>query len=339
MPIRAFSAVSTHLNHCKLLNRLIVCGLFAAILMTSRLSEASIGRLNRYEYARAAMGVRARIVVYAPDRRTAELACQRAFDRLAELEDVMSDYRPSSELMRLCAKAGGPPVKVSKDLLMVLLRAREVSKISNGAFDVTVGPLVRLWREARKTLRLPDPSKLQSSLKLVGWQKMCIDPKRSTVRLKFPGMLLDLGGIAKGYACDEALKVLKRCRISRALVEMGGDIALGDPPPGKRGWLIEIPCAPTDLRRQELSNCGVSTSGDAEQFVEIDGQRYSHIVDPRTGLGVTDRIEVTIIASDCTTSDSLATAISVLGTQKDTELLKRCYPKARIFMRKATDGG
>jgi thiamine biosynthesis lipoprotein len=250
----------------------------------------------------------------------------------------MSDYRPTSELMRLCAKAGGPAVKVSRDLLKVLLKAQEISRLSDGAFDVTVGPLVKLWREARATRKMPDESRLCSARELVGWRKLEIDAKNATVRLKYPGMLLDLGGIAKGYACDAALRTLKRCGINRALIEMGGDIALGDPPPGKKGWLVQIPAAQADERCSQLANCGVSTSGDAEQFVEINGRRYSHIVDPRTGLGLTHRAEVTVIAPDCTTSDCLATAASVLGPEKAAQWMRRYFPRVRLYVRPAADG-
>lgn len=294
---------------------------------------ASASSLQRFEYSKVAMGVRARLVVYAPSQKLAETACKRAFDRIARLEDVMSDYRPTSELMRLCAKAGGAPVRVSRDLLRVLLKAQEVSRLSNGAFDVTVGPLVRLWREARRVGKLPPSSELDRALKLVGWRKVEIDSRRSTIRLSERGMLLDLGGIAKGYACDEALKTLRQFGVSRALVEMGGDIAVGSSPPGRDGWEIEVPAAPPGERKQKLTNCGISTSGDTEQFVEIDGKRYSHIVDPRTGLGLTHRTEVTVIARDCTTSDSLATAASVLGPDGAGALARKYYPHARIFMR------
>lgn len=314
---------------------IVLCSIL--ITFTSRLAYCGVSseRLERFEYSQVAMGVRARIVVYAASQKSAELACTRAFARIAQLEDVLSDYRPHSELIRLCAKAGGTAVKVSRDLLKVLLKAQQVARVSDGAFDITVGPLVKLWREARSTRRMPDESQLCSARRLVGWRNIEIHPTNSTIRLKKPGMLLDLGGIAKGYACDEALKTLKLYGVRRALVEMGGDIALGDPPPGKGGWLIEIPCAPVEKRRQELANCGVSTSGDAEQFVEIDGRRYSHIVDPRTGVGVTHRAEVTVIASDCTTSDSLATAASVLGPGKAAEWIRRHYPRARIYVRVA----
>jgi len=274
------------------------------------------------------MGVRARIVVYAADRESAERACHAAFDRIADLDGIMSDYRPNSELMRLCAKAGGPPVKSSPELLFVLQKAEELSRRSDGAFDVTVGPFVKLWRKARKSGALPSQQEIGAARKLVGWQKMVIDADPGTVRLDATGMLLDLGGIAKGYACDEALRVLRQHEIRSALVEMGGDLVVSEAPPGKKGWEIEVPNArdpgrvvgAVSRRRFPLSNAAVSSSGDTEQYIEIEGVRYSHIVDPRTGLGLTNRIAVTVIAPDGITSDGLSTAISVLGSDKRQEL-------------------
>lgn len=295
---------------------------------------------TRFEYSEVAMGVRARIVLYATDEATAQKAARAAYDRIAVLEEIMSDYRPDSELMRLSAKSGGPAVKVSPELLFILQKSQELAKRSDGAFDVTVGPVVKLWRKARKAGVMPPKEELDAARKLVGWRKLHIDPKGGLVRLDTPGMQLDLGGIAKGYGCDEAIRTLKANGIKSALVEMGGDIVVSDAPPGKKGWEIEVANA-TDpaqsfdkLRMLTLSNAAVSSSGDTEQFVEIGGKRYSHIVDPKTGLGLTDRIAVTIIAPNGTTSDGLSTAISVLGETKGRALAKT-YPGVSVYIRKA----
>src|SRR5262249_12314877 len=141
---------------------------------------AHSGGLTRFTYTEYHMGVDARLVVYAPDQRTAEDACAAAFERIAALDTIMSDYRRDSELMRLCARAGGPPERVSPDLFIVLRRAQEVAQRSGGAFDVTVGPLVALWRQARKTRALPDPSALERARRLVGWQKLRLDEAART---------------------------------------------------------------------------------------------------------------------------------------------------------------
>src|SRR5207244_12911520 len=170
---------------------------------------------------------------------------------------------------------------------------------SDGAFDVTVGPVVQLWRHARRTQQLPDQDELAAALAKVGYQRVDREAKKRTVRWRAPGMQLDLGGIAKGYAADEVLKLLRaRFAIKQALVAASGDIACGDPPPDKDAWSVDI--APIAKGQKpltvKLANAAVSTSGDLEQFVVIGGVRYSHIVDPKTGLGVTGRCSVTAIA-------------------------------------------
>ena len=292
--------------------------------------------LSRFQYTQLHMGVAVRLVVYAPDEPTAVRACTAAYARIAALEDIMSDYRPTSELMRLCAQAGGPPVRVSDDLFLVLRRAHDLARRSNGAFDVTVGPLVVLWRKARKIGALPDAAQLRRARELTGWRKMRLDEQARTVQLLVPGMRLDLGGIAKGYAGDCALAVLKEQGITRALFEAGGDIVVGDPPPGTDGWAVTLFDAKAKQRPFKLANSAISTSGDTEQFVEIDGKRYSHVVDPHTGLGLTNRIAVTIIAREGITSDSLSKAVGVLGSRKGvraTRSLTRSFPGASASVR------
>jgi len=299
--------------------------------LVALLGAACFAAPHRFEYSQVAMGIRARIVLYAEDEASAQKAATAAFERIAALEDIMSDYRPTSELNRLCREAGGPPVKVSPELLHILLNAQYLSARSGGAFDVTVGPLVKLWRTARKSGILPTPAERIAAKRLVGRRKMTIDPKGSTVRLAVPGMKLDLGGIAKGYACDEAIRALKEQGIESTLVEMGGDIVVSKSPPGTDGWEIQVAG-----KTMELENKAVSSSGDTEQFVEIGGKRYSHIVDPRTGLGLTNRIAVTIIAPNGVTSDGLSTALSMLGEEKGRALLKS-YPGVQAYIRRAKD--
>lgn len=294
--------------------------------------------LSRFEYFRLLMGMKVRIVVYAPDEGMAVDACAAAFRRIAVLDDIMSDYRADSELMRLCAKAGGPPVKVSPDLFRVLQRAQDVARRSDGAFDATVGPLVALWRRVRKEKRLPTPEELQQAQAIVGWQKLTLDPAAQTAKLAVSGMRLDLGGIAKGYADDCAQAVLRQHGITRALVEAGGDIVVSGPPPGTAGWRIRVPGAGEDGKDLLLTiaNRGISSSGDTEQFVEVNGRRYSHIVNPHTGVGLTDRIAVTIVAPDGITGDSLSTAVSVLGAEKGAALAKT-YAGVTAYIRRATE--
>jgi len=293
--------------------------------------------LTRFEYSEPHMGTRFRIVLYAPDEATAKKAQRAAFDRIAALDAMLTDYRSTSELMQLCAKAGGPPVKVSEELFFVLSKSVEVSRLSDGAFDVTVGPIVRLWRLSRRTQRLPEPEALAKARGLVGWKNIVLDPKERTVQLLKEGMQLDLGGIAKGYAGDEAQKVLKVQGITRALVAGGGDIVVSGAPPGKDGWEIAIQ-ALLEVEgkagpRLILHDAAVSTSGDANQYVEIDGTRYSHIVDPKTGIGLVGRMSATVVAPNGTLSDSLTKVVAVLGPERGFKLIETVPGASARFVR------
>ncbi len=285
--------------------------------------------LARHEFESKHMGTTFRIVLYAADAATAKEAADAGFARVAALDACMSDYKRDSELMNLCAAFRtevGPPVAVSDDLFSVLWQARELSRASDGAFDVTVGPVVQLWRHARRTQQLPDKDELAAGMRLVGWRNLELDPAKKTVRLLVPGMQLDLGGIAKGYAADAVLALLRqRFGITRALVAAAGDITCGDPPPGREFWDVDIaPIARGQPpRRLRLANAAVSTSGDLEQFVEIGGVRYSHIVDPSTGLGVTGRRSVTVVAPRGVTADSLTKAVMLMPAGRGFELIER----------------
>ncbi len=281
--------------------------------------------LQRYRDERPGMGSTFEIVLYAPSEQAAREAFDAAYDRIAALNRIFSDYDAESEAGRLSRSAPmAAPVTVSAEMARVLECAQQTGQRSEGVFDVTIGPLSRLWRRARAQKRLPTSARLQEALASTGWQHLRFDPVRRTVQLTAPGMRLDFGGIAKGFANDEALAVLRDRGLPHALVNGGGDLALGAPPPDQPGWRIGIAPlqenAPPSLR-MHVSQCGVATSGDAFQSVEIDGRLYSHIVDPRTGLGLSHRSSVTVIARDGVTADALATAVSVLGPDRGLPLI------------------
>jgi FAD:protein FMN transferase len=264
------------------------------------------------------MGVPFRIVLYAADEVTAEAAAFAAFQRISELNDILSDYDTDSELSRLSQTGGsGQRVPLSMDLWRVLERAQKFAQETDGAFDVTAGPAVSLWRKARRVKQLPAPDKIAEALRGVGHRKLVLDPRNRTAQLLTNYMRLDCGAIAKGYAVDEALKVLRARGVRSALVAGSGDMAVSEPPPGQRGWRIELASLEASNAPPRefvlLRNQALATSGDLFQHVEIEGTRYSHIIDPRTGIGLTDRSLVVVIAPDCMTADALSTAVSVLG--------------------------
>jgi len=225
-------------------------------------------------------------------------------------------------------------------LFFVLEKAQEASKLSDGAFDVTVRPLVVLWRQARRTQKLPDAKELAAAKALVNYRNLELDPKEQTVRFAIPGMQIDLGGIAKGYAADEVLKKLAEFKIDTALVAAGGDIAVNGAPPGTDGWKIDIAPLPGEMKRRilHLKDGAVSTSGDAEQFVVIDGVRYSHIVDPMTGLGLTGRRSVTVIARRGISADSMTKMASIFPPEKAIELIDKMDGVATLIVRKTDEG-
>ena len=279
------------------------------------------------------MGMPVRIVLYAPAEPVAARATAQAFSHIASLDAEMSDYRPDSALSEIGRRAP-EPAPVPPDLFRVISRALVIARATAGAFDPTVAPIAVLWREARKTGRRPDAAALDRARALVAWELVEMDPARQTIRLPRAGMKLDLGGIAKGYIVQAALGRLKRESVSRALVEAGGDLVTGEAPPGLEGWRIELPDAallPRSFvaRAAALRNSALSTSGPAMQSVEIDGIRYSHVIDPRTGQPLTSNFTAHVIDADASLSDALATAAAVLGPAGLGALRAR-FPDARI---------
>jgi FAD:protein FMN transferase len=316
------------------MGRLVVLLLVGTALQPA-LSAAST--LNRFEFAQTEMAVPIRIVLYATDDATATEAAKAAFARFHELNAACSDYDPQSELRRLGdTSSEGKPVRVSDDLWRVLVRALDLSAQSDGAFDVTVGPVVRLWRSARHTKELPSPKSLQTARSRVGYRWVRLNPERQTVELLRPKMRLDLGGIAKGYAVDEGMKAIRSRGITRMMIEAGGNIGLGDPPPERPGWRIGI--APPDAHsppRQYLSlaRTAISTSGDLWQYAVIGGVRYSHLIDPRTGLALTDHCSVTVVGRDGLSTDGLSSAVAILGPDKGLKLIEATPGAAALIVR------
>lgn len=286
---------------------------------------SSAPKFKRFTYQRPQMGTVFAITLYASNEVSAAAAATAAFDQIAQLNQMMTDYDPESELMRLCRESVGRPVKVSSELFEVLAESLRVAELSGGAFDPTIGPVVRLWRRARRSETLPTPEQLAHAHASVDWQKLALDAKNQTVTLLATNMQLDLGGIAKGYAADAALKVLRSNGIRSALVAASGDIAVSDPPPGESGWRVSIGTPfqrEGEARMLLLKNAAVSTAGDAEQFVVIDGVRYSHIVDPRTGMGLTNRCQVSVIAQRAMVTDVFDTTASILGVEAGRKLIE-----------------
>lgn len=290
------------------------------------------------------MGVPFRIVVFADSEGHASAGAEAAFARVAALNAILSDYDPDSELNRVCHDTPvGQAVRVSPELGLMLDRSLALSRRTGGAFDVTVGPLVNLWRRARRHQELPVAGLIAEAKARVGWDKLRFDARSRTLTFGVSGMRLDFGAIAKGYAADEAGRVLRSHGLNRFLVAAAGDIVAGDAPPGQAGWRVEVGVtgatnAPPP-RVAWLCRGAVSTSGDLFQRLEIGGQRYSHILDPRTGVGLTNSALVTVLARDGTTSDSLSTAVSVLGPERGLRLVEDTPGADVLILRAARNEG
>lgn len=298
--------------------------------------------LARFEFAEPHMGTGARIVLYAPDAAAAAHAAAAGFARIRELDAVLSDYRDDSELNRLVARAGQGPVAVGEDLFVVLWAAQSLARRSGGAFDAARGAVTRLWRQARRLDEAPDPDRLRAAVDAGDWRDLSLDAATRTAILRRPGMRLDLGGIAKGHAAEQALQALRQLGIDRALVALGGDIAVGAPPPDAPGWRIEV--APLDVPGAPpptsllVRDAAVSTAGDAEQWMEIDGVRLSHVIDARSGRPLDFRSSTTVVAPRGLQADGLDTAASVLGPEAGLRLVDAVPGAAALMLRQTADG-
>ena len=297
----------------------------------------------RVRETRRLVGVPWTITLYAGTAAAAQAASDAAFAEIARLEGILSDYDPASEVSRLSAAAPTTfPVPLGDDLWQVLSQAVAWRDRSGGAFDPTVGPLTTLWRQARRSGVMPRADKLAAARQAVGSDALVLDTNRRTAMLTKPAMRLDLGGIGMGYAIDRAMEVLATGGIESAMIDASGDIAVSGPPPGADAWIIDVAAFGNGgdgggRATLDLVDAAVTTSGDTFQAVEIDGVRYSHIVDPRSGLGVAGPTAVTVIAGDCTTADVVATAASVLGPESGLAFVESVPGAAARFVSSSDD--
>ncbi|MBC7889509.1 MAG: FAD:protein FMN transferase [Ferruginibacter sp.] len=299
--------------------------MFARIFLTVFILCIAItvpAQQKRFSFTEPKMGAPFTIVFYSDDTLHATSLAKRCFNLADSFIFIFSDYIDSSELEKLSASAvlNAPAVPVSPTLLDILVLSQNAFIKSEGAFDITIGPLVKLWRKIRKTKQWPSKETVASIRSLIGFDKMTIDTVQKKVRMLSPGMQLDLGGIAQGYIAQKIIDFLNTQQVKHALVNASGDIVVSGAPPGSPGWAIgvNVPGKTDELLAQNLlmQNKAVTTSGDAYQFMEHAGKRYSHIIDPGTGYGVTAQRNVTVIAADGATADWLATACSIITIKR-----------------------
>jgi FAD:protein FMN transferase len=275
--------------------------------------------LQELSHSEPCMGTLFTVRAYARDAAAGYRAIGAAFRALHAIDEVLSDYRPGNALDQFCAQGHEGFVPVHPHLCRVLEASLRLAAETDGAFDPTLGPLTRLWRAARKQKQLPTQDAVAAARKRTGWQGIELDAEAGRARLPKPDMQLDFGGIAKGYAADRALDLLREAGFPQALVVAGGDVAAGEAPPAEAGWRVSLHAGGNategnaERRLLSLRQGAVSTSGDVFQFVEIDGVRYSHILDPASGHGLTEALAASVVAPTAMESDSIATALCVMG--------------------------
>ncbi len=280
-------------------------------------TPCSAAQDSLFHESRAAMGTTVEIFLYASTRDRALELFEVAFQEIARVEAALSTYRPTSEISRINATAAERPVVTDPEVFGLIVRSLEYSRRTGGAFDVTVGPLVKAWGFFRGKGQYPSTEALAAARATVGWRNVTVDTVRRSVRFLTPGLELDFGGVGKGFALDRAASILRRHGVESALLGTGQSsyVAIGAPP-GAEGWPITIPSphnVGAALSTVRLRDQSLSTSGSDQQFFELNGRRYSHIIDPRTGEPVIGMVQVTVIAPDATDSDALSTALFVLG--------------------------
>ena len=272
------------------------------------------------------MGTTIGVAVYDMPRDDARRAVEAAMTRVAELSRKLNVFNPQSDVSRVNREAHRAPVTVDDDLHRLIRLSNSVAELSGGAFDATVGPLTSLWRKHRRQKKLPPAEEIERARKLVGYRKVKMDAGRE-LAFTTAGMSFDFGGIAKGFAAEEAGAVLRKHGVTSAIIDCGGDLKVIGRRPGGAPFRVGVteprPNAGPLRFVVQVENTSIVTSGNYEQFTVIDGRRYSHIIDPRSGRSIAALPSVTVIGPDSGLCDALATAVSVLGEKEGLELIER----------------
>jgi len=279
---------------------------------------------RKFSYSEMKMGSAFNLIIVSADSNKANHLARKSYELVDSLNHIFSNYDSSSELSKINASAGLLPYKMSTAMLDLVQKSQYAYIQSKGAYDISIGPLSSLWRNARKAKLFPEASTVLATKKLVGLNQVKINKRLGTIFLPNANMQLDFGGIAKGYIAQWVINFLKANGIQQALVDAGGDIVMSGAPLNQQGWLIGVNLPETTdqllNKKLQLSNCSVATSGDVFQFIEYKGVKYSHIINPLTGYGVTNLRNVTIVAKTGATADWLATACSILPIQEAKQL-------------------
>ncbi|HIG84275.1 MAG TPA: FAD:protein FMN transferase [Verrucomicrobia bacterium] len=294
--------------------------------------------IEKYTFSQACMGTTFKIVVYSPySYSNTATIIKQAYNLAEKMNNIFSDYMADSEVGKFNQCEPNKPQPASPYLMDLLKSSKKISLHTQGNFDPTCGSLSKLWRLSRRTNKLPSPKKLKTAKNACGFSNLEIEHSSALITKLNPHTRLDFGGIAKGYTADKMLDLLKNKGLSSSSISAGGDIVLGDPPPGKDGWKVHIMPyrdknrKPTTIR---IANAAVSTSGNTEQSITIKGQRYSHILNPSIGLGLIHENAATVIAPSGTYSDPLATALCIMGKRAMQIIDDSSQTEAILFLKK-----
>jgi FAD:protein FMN transferase len=304
-------------------------------LVLARSSAATPPLLVRHEASRMSMGSAYAIVAYGADAHALPGIVESAFDEVDRIDRLMSHYKADSPLSRLNREADKEPVAAGAELFAFIAEALRYSRESDGAFDITVGPLMKTWGFFRGEGRFPSDAELGEVKQRIGYRHVVLDPVAKTIRFDRPGMELDLGGIAKGYAVDRVVALLRAHSVPAALVSAGGSTVYGlGAPPGQRAWDVGVQ-DPVDSRKTALTvplkNRALSVSGSYEKSFEVDGVLYSHIMDPRTARPVQGVLSVAVVTRTGTEGDALDNVLFVQGVDLARASVAR-VPGAEAFL-------
>jgi len=302
------------------------------LLVLLATAASTLARADWMQRTEAIMGTRCYVELWADDPLKGNDAIDAVMAELRRIDDLMSHYKPESELSAINQHANERPVQVDKELFDLIKLSTHYSQITEGAFDITYASVGYLYDYRRRIH--PSEEQIKQALPAVNWRNMLLDEQHHTVRFEHPGMRIDLGGIGKGYAVDRGIEILKARGIDRALVTAGGDSRIiGDR--NGRPWLVAIrhPDNPNKVvTRIPLSDSAMSTSGDYERYFDEDGVRYHHIIDPRTGHSASKVRSATILAPTATQTDGMSKTAFVLGAEKALEIINRMPEYDAVFV-------
>ncbi len=309
--------------------------MYNSVIFMLVISSLTAQDLKRFEFSHQQMGTQFKIILYTSKKSNAQNIANQCFRRIGSLNQILSDYEATSEISQLSASAGNDQkVKVSSELWTILKQNKFYAKKSKGAFDISIGPLSKLWRSMFRKSEIFNGVKINNAKGKIGFQKIKLFPFSRSVCLTQKGMRLDAGGIAKGFTVDEVVKILHKNGITQFLVDGGGDIYVGNPPSDQLGWQIHIQVENANgqfiEKRLTLSNTAIASSGDTYRYLEWEGKRYSHIIDPRTGYGVIDKKIINVQANSCMKADAIASTLSVLNEKESNQFLKK-MKQVKVF--------